>query len=977
MNKRICALLLGAVMLFSSVPVIAAEDAAAPAEEKVILDYGCDSLKDSVLNLRGNKYPSYYIVDSETGKNENVAAGTVYIGSDGTTRGDTSLVFPLSNMTKQTFSMKMDLKVDELITPTANSNKRGFYIDFHVPGSRNIYATFHTLGETAADGTNAIMIYKYGWHEDATSTKQITIPTDGEFHTWEFLFNGTDEIRFYIDDELQAVVQEITLNAQTPTGFLRIGSTTQDAADGTKNAITLDRITVTEGIPFSDTLILSSLPLPGSSAKALTVETELNELTDGAKVGVKVINKADKSQTAKTEYTPSELKSTVTLTDIPFTGVVTVQVSVTGGLNYTFDTYLHADIEEIGVDAALTAADTGKAYTFSEMFKIELPEKTKWKLNYTKDFAGSYGSVLTCQNIGEVYPFDIPVTLNGKFAVYVGYIKGTTRFSVNGTEVFVSYKKDGGNVICERFAMADDFKDGKVTVSNVTGNTARIAYVKFVALSDEEYDLHRKEDDSTNLMMDNDGFSIFCSASINSPYAMYNSVFKYADTINLTQVNWCTFSTSILNYDSEVWWKYVTARLKELNIPEEKWPENFLDHVNDKGEHLDFEDKMRDLDKNAYKNMLTINKEGYPHVLLADYAKENGYGDVYVSLRMSHYGANSYQTGSFYFLYPEFIRKGSFELSYSHEIYRNYLHDILMELAAPENVAGITMDFGRYPMIFGTELNDVAERTRIMNDFVKRVHDDLPEGKKLNVRVLHPTETKALAWGLNYMDWVENDWVDRIIISEQGHETFFNFAKYMDYFNQHDNVEFYLGINATLSGHDLTKEEEDLKKQGVKIESGERVATTQFLLRAYEAYAAGADGIFLFNGLDTSAVGGIDPAYARLNNKTLMEQWYEFHYPAYLFSTDVEFVKAADVPADKKAPETEKPAETTKAATTTAATTAETTAEPTETTADSTVTDAPAVSEEGGTNTVWIIIGAAAVVLIAVVSILLSKKKKS
>ncbi len=901
MTKRLFAMLLCAAMLLSFVPSFGiaaadaaettAEEAAAPVE-KVLLDYNCDAVKADGISLRGNKYPSYYIVDSETGKEEGVAAGTILMGSDGTTRGDTSLVIPLADMKEKTFSLKMDLKIEDLITPTANADKRGFYVDFHVPGSRNIQFYVNDLTDPDDDGRNATVYLKYAWNESCVYNSRIAIPTDGEFHTWEILFNGESEIRMYIDNELKAVFEEISLNAQIDTGYLRIGSTTLDAAEGTTNKIAIDNISVTEGINFGTTKVLSALPTRDSSAKALTVKTTLNEVPNNCEITVKIIFQDDRTQTVKTTYKPDAEESSVTIEDIPFNGMCEGVISVTGGMDYSFDLYLYADYEVVESGAKITDDTPNKAYVFTNMGSIELPKDSKWSVGYTTDEFGTKGTILSCQS-SDPQSFDVPVELDGNFAIYIGYMQGTKRFAVNGRENFVTYKNENGTTIFEHFGAAGAFEGTKATVSNVPGTPLSVAYVKIVPITEEQYELYQKEDDSHNLMYDVDGFSIFCSAGVNTVKELtYRALDKYAPME--ATLNWATFSTSILNYNSETWWKYVHARLKELNIPEEKWPENFLDHVNNKGEHLDFTDEMRDLDKNAYANMLAIGEVGFPHHILADHANEKGYAEIFVSQRMSHFSNGGYQSGTLYFLYPEFIRGGSWQFSFYYDTYRNYMHDLLIENAKGENIAGITMDFGRYPFIFGSELNDVEKRTEIMNEFVKSVREDLPEDKKLFARVLHPTKDKALSWGLDYQYWCEQGWIDRLMISEQGHESFFNFDEYMDYFNEHDEVEFYLGINASISGHDLTKEEEDILKAGGTIEQGERVKFEDFMLRGYEAYMAGADGIFLFNGVDETRVGGIDPAYAYLNNKTKMMQWYEFEYPAYHFSYSLASLEEKD-----------------------------------------------------------------------------------
>ena len=534
---------------------------------------------------------------------------------------------------------------------------------------------------------------------------------------------------------------------------------------------------------------------------------------------------------------------------------------------------------------AITAADV--SYYFGDLHQISLPEGSRWKPSYAKAENGAYMGLLCCMSTKSENSFTVPVTLTGKFSVYIGYAMGTKSFSVNGKTV--SATNTGKNVVRDVLALTKKFDGEEITISNNTSAAARIAYVRFVPADQKEEPLLPAEEGGSNLMIDNDGYSMFCNVGNGTPEAMIQYAVKRYAPVQVTQWNWCTFSTSILNYDSAVWWKYVTARLEELNIPKENYPDNFLDHVDKSGKKLDFEHLMRDIDKNAYANMLAINETGKPHELIADYLTENEIGDIYVSFRMSHYNAGQYgfQCGALYYLYPEFVRDGGPQFSYSHELYRNYLHELVLEPAAYENVTGITLDFGRYYYIFGNELTDLEKRTEIMNDFVKSVRDDLPEGKKLVVRVLNPTYDKAIVWGLDYKHWVKEGWVDRVIISDQSHETFFDFTEYMEFFEEYPDVEFYLGINASLSGHDLTKAEEELLKKGIQIERGEQVSKMQIMMRAYEAYMAGADGIFFFNGL------GTDPDYAFLNNKESMIRWYN----SLTHDVNIKFVDSELIPA--------------------------------------------------------------------------------
>ncbi len=977
--KKVCSFLLCASILcslFPGFPMTAyANDVPA---EKVLIDYTCDSLKDGVLSVRGSKYPNYYIVDSETGKDENVAAGTILMGSSHEGGGDTSLVFNLPGMTQKTFSMKLSMKVEDLITPEHNALRRGFVIDFQVPGSRNIHIAVSSMTEPDNDGRNATVIVRHGWEDVLIHTETIAIPTDDAFHEWELLFNGEDELRLLIDGVLQAVFTEIKLNAVTETGFLRIGTSTQNVKSGT-NRITLDHIKLTEGVPFSTMEIAGAHLARDSSQKSLTVKTVLNEQPDDDTViRVKIVNEADRTQFVTEEYTPADKESDVTLTDLPFGGVCEVIVSATGARDYSFYQYLRADYETITAGTSIEADTPGKAYYFGGMHRVDLPAGSKWSVKYIQHADGGYGSVLTCQNISSVHELTVPVTLNGKFAVYVGYVVGTQKFAANGTEVFVSASKEPADMLSEVFAVAGDFNGETVTISNVTGETARLAYVKFVALSEEDYALYCKEDDAQNFIWDDDGYSCFCYNYNSTPEALCNHfITRYAEKLNVGQFIWTTYYTSILNYDSPVWWKYVTERLKELNIPEEKWPEHFLDHVDKEGNHLEFAHLMRDIDKTAYKNMLKISESGIPHEFLSDFAKENGYGDVYVSLKMSSFadanGPWAFMNSTLYYLYPEFIRGSSYQFSFMHETYRNYMHDLLIEMASAENVSGVMMSFTNYPYIFGSELLDIEERTRIMNEFVESVRKDMPKGKKLIASISIPAEEHALSWGLDYITWVKEGWIDRLITRSSGKEKFLPFQEFIDLCDQYD-CEYYLGMSGVISGHDMTKAEEDLKKQGVEVDNGgERVSKLQYLLRAYDAYTAGADGLYVVDALEIN--GTFDPAYKALNNKTLITQWYTFSYPAILQNSPVTFVGALSVPdafISGGTAETSAPEETAAVPES-----SDTIAEASDTAALEETTADDAVTESAGTDTARIVLMIAAVVVIGGIGIRLAKKEKA
>jgi len=907
MKKRSISLLLALLMLVSAFPALsmtamaaeettaAAEEAKEPAEEspeKVILDYNCDSLTDKVLQLQENVYPNTYIMDS---RKEEIEEGTLRVGANGKLNGTASVKFPLDiTADAPSFALDLTMKVNSLARFDGDV-WRGFIFEFYIPGNRMLHISLQDMGEADENGKNAtVMMMKKGRTDDEALNQRIAIPTDDEFHDWQILFNGESEVRILIDGIVVAKLTEITANADVKAGYMQLKTVMGTAKEGVTDVV-IDHIKMTTGVTVSDTEILTAKANVDASAKKLLITTLINKVPEDGEITVSVTPASDPSKAVMKTYKPEETTSSVEFTDIPFHGLTTVEIQMTKTPSYSFKQYLYADFAYLTEAGKIENKEAGQAFVFNKMDLTERPEDSLWDENEYVTSSGTKGTALYFPGVSSKHSFTVPVEATGKFAVYIGYVAGTRELTVNDKDVFIAYKGATPDRVREVFALADDFKDGKITITNNPGISAQVAYVKYVSLTDEQYELYLKEDDSTNLMRDEDGYSTFTNEAYGKPDAFVRRVAGAPhEQYNLTKFNFALFSTSILNYDSEVWWKYVYARMEELGIPKEKAPKDFLSHINMEGEAVDYSDLMRNSDKRAFNAIRTLNTYGIPHVILADHVAENNLGETYVSLRMSHFSglksAYAFQTGTLNHLHPEWIISGRAEASYVNEEYRNYIHDLLIEMATPENVTGITMDYGRYPFIFGSELSDVKERTKIVNEFVKSVHDDLPEGKILNVRVLNPTDEKALNYGLDYKTWVKEGWVDRVIISDQSHETFFNFDEYMDFFKDYPDVEFYLGINGTLTGHDTTKEEEAIREAGGVIEGKTLVSGESFMLRAYDAYMAGADGIFIFNGPSSDEiVGGIPPYYANMNNKTLMEKWYTFEYPQSMFTEAISF----------------------------------------------------------------------------------------
>jgi len=910
MSKRICALLLASVLSAGVLPACRAEDTqkadetqkaedtqktddtqksedtpktedtqkAEEPEGRVLIDWNCDTLEEEFISLGANTYPHYYFADSSM---KGVEPGTVYMAGNARASGYATMTLQ-SEMTTAAVTLEMDMKVDSLVTPASNPNTRGFVIEFTLPNSKLLYIALRDMdGTTDENGCNATLhvssldrASEYGYKE------RIAIPTDGKFHTWTFQYDGESLLRLSIDGETVQDFPEVNVFHSKGAGRLQLKNVMLNRTeDSALNVVTFDRIRVTEGTTLLRREIESAAVAPGAVAERFTVTARLNRLEENGTLTVSVYPRGKEERAVTASLMPEALSTDVTLENLPFTGLCTVLVQYADAQPFSFNYYLYHSYEKIAAGAEVKAKQADAAYVFTDLGAAEVPEDSTW---YTLawETATDSGSALCTPAVGTVQPLTVPVTLTGKYAVFAGYVEGSQAIGVNGTEVSFDAPGKIGTNICEAFVAAVDADGEKITLENVPHASAQIAYLKFLSISDELYDIATRKDDSHTFITDNDGYSTLTDKKHGDYETLFNSDFvKPYNSIDQRQFIWCTFSTSILNYDSEVWWEYVESRLRDLNIPEDKWPEDFLDHVDTEGNHPDYDGLMRQVDKNAYSNIRALNEEGYPHKVLSDMAAEKiEDSQFYVSLRMSHYndGQYAFQTGALYHLHPEWIREGGVQASYAHEEYRNYLHDLLIEMAEPENVTGVLMDFGRYYYIFGDELTDVEKRTEIMNEFVKSVRDDLPKGKKLTVRVLDPIYEKATVWGLDYKTWVKEGWVDRVYISCQSHETFFDFDEYITFFEEYPETEFYLGVNATLSGTDTTKAEEEILQAGGTVQQRKRVDEMDIMLRISDFYAAGADGVFTFNWSGTASM------FQNVQNATRMLKWYYFTYPTTL-----------------------------------------------------------------------------------------------
>lgn len=220
----------------------------------------------------------------------------------------------------------------------------------------------------------------------------------------------------------------------------------------------------------------------------------------------------------------------------------------------------------------------------------------------------------------------------------------------------------------------------------------------------------------------------------------------------------------------------------------------------------------------------------------------------------------------------------TFRMSYAYPEFREFVKNVLLEAAIVTNgqgeqvVSGVELDFGRYPDLFGSETTAVP-KVEMMTAFLRELRSALA-GKQIAVRVpYYPVGV------IDLETWVIEGLIDVLIPSSVGHEEFSSNLAYFANLVDDTDVKLYGGITGTLSGHELTKVEEDLKKRGISITAGfNYVSKQQYLSRAHQFYEAGYDGVYIFNNWRGDF--GRQYILGELGDQVKVEKWHTFAYPA-------------------------------------------------------------------------------------------------
>jgi len=231
----------------------------------------------------------------------------------------------------------------------------------------------------------------------------------------------------------------------------------------------------------------------------------------------------------------------------------------------------------------------------------------------------------------------------------------------------------------------------------------------------------------------------------------------------------------------------------------------------------------------------------------------------------------------------------SFYLSYAHAAVRERRIGVLRELVE-FGCEGVNLDFCRYPNVLGYEapmpelfrqahgadgtevpFDDprwIKVRQRVMNGFMREVRAAMTaEGRKrdrpVRISVRLPA-TKYETFGFDPQTWVREGLVDTLIPAFPGPERWFDIEPWIAMAKGAEveiwpGAEFYFHetASAELTDKDVAR--------GIKPGAQFWLKRSDYLRRAAEAYAAGAQGFYMFNAWDkrhVALVRGIsDPVF--------------------------------------------------------------------------------------------------------------------
>lgn len=361
------------------------------------------------------------------------------------------------------------------------------------------------------------------------------------------------------------------------------------------------------------------------------------------------------------------------------------------------------------------------------------------------------------------------------------------------------------------------------------------------------------------IVLNDDGFSPFYFGAYKTAENLRKRVLGLRDT-QVAVFEWCVISGSRANYPSKV-------------------TELIGDGVKEYGQRGD---------QLAAETFHRLAREGTDTLqVVAGACHEAGIA-CYASLRMNGDYSASWMgettprlfNSRFWWDHPAFRIRGQkgheySQLSYAYPEVRKFKLDILREVAA-RDITGINLDFLRHPPFFGYDeplLKAFEEkhhtdpravppedprwhplRAQFMTAFVRDVRKLLDDegGRKhrhlgLSARV---DWREYKAWGCDIETWLKEGLLDYLVLAQHtlgGYE--FDITPFVK-MARGTGCAVLFGEEGITSGHDPTPQEDKLVAAGKMKQLPSRGSLTleQYQTRAARWYAAGADGVHLFNG---------------------------------------------------------------------------------------------------------------------------------
>jgi hypothetical protein len=763
------------------------------------------------------------------------------------------------------FNVEFDAKIVDLQTPTKNEGWRGFVIDIVANNKRYRFS----INSKNTDNKIKISLLNQDSGTDPFQTVDTYLPKDNDVHRWSIKNDGNKTISVLLDGNIIASFNNPQLASSIINDKVILYSDMNDALTGT-NEIYIENFAIVK-------------PLSIKSCNVITDENnqKINISINMAIEDEKLINIKQyklKSYVYKNDKIIAEATNLLnqkniffTLNNITQSGEMKLVVALIEDNKKIeeISRNININVSTVNLEPGQTInSQAGRVFLYTQMDKMlakdnDNADHSGWELESYKDYENNKNGIII-ENGENALPLSMPVKLNGWFRVYVGYVTGTESFKIgetgsasplqiNGDIALKSNELYGDQWINEKSTIISNFNNNSVELFPSPSKRARIAYVKLVGLTEAQVSLYEKENDNKKrIIYDFDGYSDFFSGKYPDIEMLKSKTVDKLTGKNIGELNWCLGTTGMLSYNS----KYAGKAFEGVET---------------------FDEQLRDGDKLAKYQILNILNSGKsPLEIVADRGRESGI-KVNASLRMDvFYNPTIYGflNGAMYNEYKKFTQPGSFLLSYYYPEVRDYVKNILIEAASFDNVEGITLDFCRYPTIFGREC-PTEEKVLIMNEFLRSLRNQLPKGKTITIRI---PRSEPIKYGFDIDTWVKEGLLDRLIPSSVGIEEFFDIKPFVDIV-KNTNVQLYIGISADVSGHDITKEEEELIKLGLYIHNKEYLDIQQYLLRAHEVYEAGADGIFLFNSTAKLYIDNNAPLEATyLGDKVLIEKWHEFDY---------------------------------------------------------------------------------------------------